>query len=147
MKFDFLGSSESGEVYCLVWMSKVIFFGIQMTKLCLCLQYTSQVRFNCSVWRTEHYLVKSFERKFCLQCVQPVICIHKIKKLAAKCQQRVDTRNLRRTEGPLLDSCIFHDHITVRFASVSNTTLILLHSECFWGCSLFTQIHWLNIKQ
>lgn len=63
----------------------------------------------------------------------------------SKCQQR--HKESADTERPLLDSRIFHDHITVSFASVSKrTTLILLHCECFWGSSLFSQIYPLNVK-
>lgn len=67
------------------------------------------------------------------------------RKGISKCQQR--HKESAETEGPLLDSCIFHDHITVSSASVSKrTTLILLHCKCFWCSSLFPQIYPLNVK-
>lgn len=57
------------------------------------------------------------------------MCLAQFKQKGLKCQQRQEESVV--TEGPLLDSCIFHDHITVSFAPVSKwTTLILFQSEC-----------------
>lgn len=92
-------------------------------------------------------MCKSHFMKHCSESVSGhsnpgIISLAQIRQKALKCQQRheesVDT------EGPLLDSCIFHDHITVSFGSVSKWTKpVLFQSECLMFFFLF---YWLNIK-